>query len=188
MEKERKERFRIRFLAHYPRLCRIAYGYVSDTNDAEDIVQELFIHVWNKDKDSLTETEFAAYMTVAVKHRCINFLRKKQDDTVSIEEHPVVADSLSEEDTEDSVVSREKHLQAALATLPPKCRDIFLLAKLKGMKYKEIAEQLAVSEKTVENQMSKAIRLLRDYAATCPPMLITYVFLFITTIQNYIHK
>ena len=75
MDKERKERFKARFLAHYPRLCRIAYGYVSDSDDAEDIVQELFIHVWDKDKDSLTDSEFAAYMTVAIKHRCINFLR-----------------------------------------------------------------------------------------------------------------
>ena len=88
MEKERKERFKTRFLTHYPRLCRIAYGYVSDSDDAEDIVQELFIHVWDKDKDSLTDSEFAAYMTVAVKHRCINFLRKRQEDTVSIEESP----------------------------------------------------------------------------------------------------
>ena len=187
MEKERKERFKTRFLTHYPRLCRIAYGYVSDSDDAEDIVQELFIHVWDKDKDSLTDSEFAAYMTVAVKHRCINFLRKRQEDTVSIEENPGVASSLSDDEPEDES-STEKKLQAALATLPPKCRNIFLLAKLKGMKYKEIAEQLAVSEKTVENQMSKAISVLRAYAATCHPMLITYLFLFISTIQNYIHK
>lgn len=113
-------------------------------------------------------------MTVAVKHRCINFLRKRQEDTVSIEENPGVASSLSDDEPEDES-STEKKLQAALATLPPKCRNIFLLAKLKGMKYKEIAEQLAVSEKTVENQMSKAIRLLRAYAATCHPMLITYL-------------
>ena len=158
MDKERKERFKARFLAHYPRLCRIAYGYVSDSDDAEDIVQELFIHVWDKDKDSLTDSEFAAYMTVAIKHRCINFLRKRQEDTVSIEDNPGVASNLPDEETEDES-SKEKRLQAALATLPPKCRDIFLLAKLKGMKYREIAEQLAVSEKTVENQMSKAISL-----------------------------
>lgn len=85
-------------------------------------------------------------MTVAVKHRCINFLRKRQEDTVSIEENPGVASSLSDDEPEDES-STEKKLQAALATLPPKCRNIFLLAKLKGMKYKEIAEQLAVSER-----------------------------------------
>ncbi len=92
------------------------------------------------------------------------------------------------EENEEENVSSEERLQKALAVLPPKCRDIFLLAKLKGMKYREIAEQLAISEKTVENQMSKAIRLLRTYAASCHPLLIVWISIFVSTLQNYIHK
>ncbi|WP_294588283.1 RNA polymerase sigma-70 factor [uncultured Phocaeicola sp.] len=187
MGKDRKETFKTRFLTHYPRLCRIAYGYVLDTDDAEDIVQELFIHIWNKDKDTLPEAEFIAYMTTAVRNSCINFLRKRPDDTVSIEENPALTSCMPEENEEENVSSEER-LQKALAVLPPKCRDIFLLAKLKGMKYREIAEQLAISEKTVENQMSKAIRLLRTYAASCHPLLIVWISIFVSTLQNYIHK
>lgn len=67
MRADNKEIFKTRFQKHYPRLCNIAYGYVSDKEDSEDIVQELFVYVWNKGLDSMAEPEFAAYMTTAVK-------------------------------------------------------------------------------------------------------------------------
>lgn len=87
MKAYRKEIFKSRFQEHYPRLCCIACGYVSDKEDAEDIVQELFISVWNKGLDSLSDQEFAAYMTTAVRNSCISFLRKRRDDVVSIEDY-----------------------------------------------------------------------------------------------------
>lgn len=67
MRADRKDIFKSRFQEHYSRLCRIAYGYVSDQDDAEDIVQELFISVWNKRLDDMPEKEFAAYMTTSVR-------------------------------------------------------------------------------------------------------------------------
>lgn len=85
MKAYRKEIFKSRFQEHYPRLCCIACGYVSDKEDAEDIVQELFISVWNKGLDEMEEKEFAAYMTTAVKNSCISFLRKRKDDVVSVD-------------------------------------------------------------------------------------------------------
>ena len=98
MEEDRKEIFKVRFLKHYPRLCRIAYGYVSDKDDSEDIVQELFINVWNKGKDSMPEKDFALYMTTSIKNSCISFLRKKQNSEVSIEDHPSAAITLANDD------------------------------------------------------------------------------------------
>lgn len=65
-------------------------------------------------------------------------------------------------------------LEEALSTLPPKCKDVFLMAKLKGMKYREIANELGISEKTVDNQMTKAVKLLRAYA-TENPFLMTAI-------------
>lgn len=67
MRTDRKELFRVRFEQHYPRLCSIAYGYVSDYDESEDIVQELFIHIWDKGKDCLPEQELTAYLTTAVR-------------------------------------------------------------------------------------------------------------------------
>lgn len=97
MRTDRKELFRVRFEQHYPRLCSIAYGYVSDYDESEDIVQELFIHIWDKGKDCLPEQELTAYLTTAVKNRCISFLRRKKEDTVSIEDYPLADHHLAHE-------------------------------------------------------------------------------------------
>lgn len=170
MSTDRKELFKVRFERHYPRLCSIAYGYVADRDDSEDIVQETFIHIWDKGKDEMSEQDFVAYLTTAVKNRCISFLRRKKDDTVSIDDLPLADQHPADDLPADGEAPRspEEVLEEALATLPPKCKDIFLMAKLKGMKYREIAHALGISEKTVDNQMTKAVKLLRAYAAENP--------------------
>lgn len=89
MSTDRKELFKVRFERHYPKLCSIAYGYVADRDDSEDIVQETFIHIWDKGKDEMSEQDFVAYLTTAVKNRCISFLRRKKDNTVSIDDLPL---------------------------------------------------------------------------------------------------
>lgn len=160
----RKDRFKERFQAYYPRLCHIAYSYVNDQDDSEDIVQELFINVWNKGKDDLPEKEFLLYMSTAVRNSSISFLRRKQYMTVPIEAYITEADSLSGEEHED-ILHPQDVLEEALSLLPPRCKEIFLMSKLRNMKYSEIAKELNLSEKTIENQMTKAFKLLRSYVA-----------------------
>lgn len=187
MNTERKEIFKSRFNEHYSRLCSIAYGYVSDADDSEDIVQELFISIWDKGKDSLPDKEFAAYITTAVKNACISFLRKKCSYTVSIEDNQSAGALIPDETSIDNDrKSPEEILDEALAILPPKCKEIFILSKLKGMKYKEIANHLSLSEKTVENQMGKAIKMLRKFASTCSFTISIIITLVISIIANHI--
>lgn len=185
MTDKRRDNFKVRFQKYYPRLCSMAAGYVMDRDDAEDIVQDLFISVWNKGKDTLPEGEFAAYMTTAVRNSCISFLRKKQEGTVSIEENRIAAEAIDDSDGYgDGEMTPEAHLHNALGTLPPKCKDIFLLAKLHGMKYKDIAAKLELSEKTVENQMTKAMKLLRAYAAQHRLAFVAAVAVILSVIIN----
>ena len=73
MRADRKDIIQIPVSGTLFKLCRIAYGYVSDQDDAEDIVQELFISVWNKRLDDMPEKEFAAYMTTSVRNSCVSF-------------------------------------------------------------------------------------------------------------------
>ena len=186
MRADRKEIFKSRFQKHYSRLCNIAYGYVSDRDDSEDIVQELFISIWNKGLDSMPEAEFTAYVTTSLKNSCISFLRKRKEDVVSIEDYPFLAGDVTDDSPEagHQPPTPEELLESALATLPPKCKDIFLMAKLQGMKYREIAEKLSLSEKTIENQMTKAIKLLRAYAAENSSLLAAAVIAFLSIIVN----
>lgn len=185
MINQRKEIFKKRFEQHYPRLCNIALGYVPSRQDAEDIVQELFINVWNRGKDTLDEADFYAYMTTSVRNCCISFLRKKKFSTISIDnlakipcEHPFDTCSTEETATED-------HLQAALKTLPERCQQIFLLNKLKGKKYREIAQETGLSEKTVEHHIAKAMKMLRAYAANHQLALLGLLYI---SLQTFLKK
>lgn len=186
MKVHRKEVFKSRFEEHYPRLCRIAYGYVSDKDDAEDIVQELFITAWNKELDVLSEKEFAAYMTTAVKNSCISFLRKRKGNVVSIEDHQLSAHNVLDDElgAGDNEKTPGEMLEEVLSILPPKCKDIFLMAKLHDMKYRDIAARLNLSEKTIENQMTKAIKLLRAYVAENCFILAAMITFILSVIIN----
>ena len=176
MSTDRKELFRVRFEQHYPRLCSIAYGYVSDYDESEDIVQELFIHIWDKGKDCLPEQELTAYLTTAVKNRCISFLRRKKEDTVSIEDYPLADHHLADEtaDSSENRRSPEEVLEEALSTLPPKCKDVFLMAKLKGMKYPP-----KLKDKTTETHRTRRFITFCSIAASLLLLLGTAtVYLF----------
>ncbi|MEG1400985.1 RNA polymerase sigma-70 factor [Bacteroides sp.] len=187
VELARKKQFKNRFNKNYSSLCNVAYRFISDRDECEDIVQETFVAVWNNGKDSLPEKEFVAYMAGAVRNNCISFLRKRRLDTVSIDEVTSSSVVISIDDTDDErerVI--EDVLEKALSILPPKCREVFLMSKLKGMKYREIAEATGTSEKTVENHMGKAMKTLREYVTNHPFFIlsITLISILITTIKR----
>lgn len=158
----RKTNFRKRFNEYYPYLCKIANEYVKIADVAEDIVQETFIAVWNRQKDSLPEKEFALYMARAVRNNCISYIKNQDNVTISFEDildkdkfFSITEDEMTENTTHNNFIAR------ILSDLPPKCRQIFLMSRMEGLHYREIAEELGISEKTVENQIAKALRILR---------------------------
>ena len=157
-----KDKFKKRFDVYYPMLCRIAFGYIPDSHECEDIVQECFIAVWNNGKYDLEEKEFLLYMVRAVKNNCISFLRKQNLQTVSLDENPELSFSPIASEDDDEVVPHDEILDKILSVLPPKCKEVFLLSKLHGLKYQDIALKLNLSVKTVENQMGKALKLIRE--------------------------
>lgn len=178
MVDKRKEEFKRSFEKYYPVLCNIAYRYLLDKETSEDIVQDTMLSVWQNKKDLLPESELVPYLKVSIRNNCISFLRKQTFEVLSIADELVSQKvcSLTEECEEEGVASSEK-IEHLLGVLPTKCSLVFRMNKLHGMKYREIAEELNISEKTVENQMGKAIRLLRDYVASHPYTLILFLVL-----------
>ncbi|MFC2298358.1 MAG: RNA polymerase sigma-70 factor [Prevotella nigrescens] len=181
MSEKRKEQFKVRFKKYYPMLCKIANGYIADQDDCEDIVQTLFINVWDKQKDALPEEEMLAYMKVAIRNNCLTFLNNnKTYEKVSHDESSL---HLIADDTENlSTIDYRQMLENVLQEMPPKCREVFRMSKLQRMKYKEIASRLNISEKTVENHIGKAIKIIRAYIAANP--IITTITLFILIVLN----
>lgn len=162
---QREECFKEIFYKNYNVLCNVAYNYLSDYHLAEDIAQNTLINFWESGKDSLPQKEASYYLVRAVKNNCISYLRKHKYN-LSLDDQAIGEYNLNlayEEDEDNNDNETIEHLYKAIQKLPLKCRNVFLLSKKEQMKNKEIAEHLGISIKTVEGQMSKAIKILRKY-------------------------
>lgn len=170
--------FELLFRRGYPRLCHIAAGMLGDREAAEDVVQDCFVSFWEMQTACKAVQSPEAFMTTMVRHRCIDLLRK-QSVEVSAEDETVqsrMAD-LADQTADEHKPSAQDIVEQALSMLPYKCRCVFELSRLHGKSYREIADSLNISVKTVENQMGKGIRAMRQFAAEHPD-LFTFILLF----------
>ncbi len=149
------------FKQHYKPLCLFALHYTSGIDDAEDIVQQAFAETWEKNLSGSPIDNIKSYLYRAVRNRAITFAGK-QANVVHPDEFPEI-DQLPEEE-QSWIAERDDRLWNAIDKLPPERKKIFLLAKRDGLKYQEIADELRISVKTVENQMGKALKALRETA------------------------
>lgn len=155
------EEFEYHFKSLYKPLCLFALRYTGQVDDAEDIVQQAFVDVWDKSRAGNAIDNLKAYLYQAVRNRSLSFTTQPiyVQDTESL---PELEDTSEEEQIICS--ERDARLWDAIDRLPPERKKIFLLSKRDGLKYQEIAEELNLSIKTVENQISKALKALRETA------------------------
>lgn len=150
------------FKKHYAVLCSYAYKYLQDKDESEDAVQDCFIRFWEIKKEMSVKKCALPYLFISVRNRCITVLRKRMI-VVPAEEAMELRDDTEEDCLEN--IDIQELVQEALALLPPKCGIIFKMSRIEKNSYKEIADELNVSVKTVENQMGKAISILKEFAA-----------------------
>jgi RNA polymerase sigma-70 factor, ECF subfamily len=158
-----KEDFEILFKSQFKVLCFFAMKYLKDYENSREVVQDVFLKLWEKRDDIDTAKSLKSYLGTSVRNKCINYLRdhkKFNHDLLLLEDlssdmlaEP--ADKLVEADIRDRIAE-------AISELPEKCREIFLLSRNEHLKYQEIADQLDISVKTVEAQMSKALQHMRQ--------------------------
>lgn len=149
----------------HPKLCAYANKFVHDTNDASEIVQELFYTVW-KNRERLDENQSVqAYLFTSVKNRCLNLLDTKRNRSKHAEMlWMLYGNEAVETDNSYHILlakDLEKDFNEALTHLPKECRRIFELSRFEGLQYQEIAHKLDISIKTVETQMYRALSKLR---------------------------
>jgi len=154
------------FEREYVPSCRYALSLLGDAHEAEDAVQEVFVKLWEQKPELLGTDGIKYYLLTSVRNKCISILRTRKGRTVVFAEHAPEhpEEHVTETQHREHVNAQEKKLEDALNQLPPACKDVFLLVKLHGLSYRQAADQLAISIKTVENQMGKALRIFRDYA------------------------
>jgi RNA polymerase sigma-70 factor (ECF subfamily) len=157
------------FRTWYPTLVRVAGALVQDTDVAEEVAQEVMLELWRRKQVLDRDVSLKAYLLRSVRNRALNrirHLRVRRDtesDVEALYDAPVAADQ--------PVIAQELSdaLAVAMRDLPPRCREIFELSRVDGLKYGEIAETLGISPKTVEAQMGKALRILRERLAAWLP-------------------
>ena len=148
------------FLLFYPSLLSFAVSIIKSKELSEEIVSDVFIKIWEK-RHQLDKVEnLSYYLFTAVKNKCLNGLKDpKNRENLEINDVDIKFKSLYY-DPEQRLISEEmiNRIQKAIQELPPRCRLIFKLVKEEGLRYKEVAELLQLSLKTVENQMSLAFK------------------------------
>ncbi|MEO9967805.1 MAG: RNA polymerase sigma-70 factor [Reichenbachiella sp.] len=151
------------FRTYYSDLTKFCLKYVRDEQIAEEVVQEVFINIWERRSNLTITTSIKSYLFTAVRNRSFNYLKlqlPKEQKKVDLES----IGYMEEEDREQDLIMSElnEHVHSAIQRLPNKCRIIFNLSRNAGMTYKEIAEELEISVKTVENQIGLALKKLRE--------------------------
>lgn len=151
--------FAVLFDRHWKKLYHAALNVVEDRDAAEDIVQDCFISLWEKSAHKHIDN-VGGYLFKSVKYACFMHLRSGAISRKHLDHiNRLAFDNSTEEDF--YVQELQEALNSSMATLPEKCREIFYMSRFEFLPNKQIAEQLQISPKTVENQITKALRILR---------------------------
>ena len=180
-----KENFDSIYINNFSRLFLFAKEYVLFDEEAENIVQDIFLMLWEKKDILRVDVSLTAYLFTLVKNKCIDFLRHRMVEQIYSEN---IQQEYNEElnvklfalESFDHNFSSEEQIEIllrnAIDKLPERCRLIFIKSRIEGKKYKEIAEELNLSVNTVEGQISIALKKLREELKDYLPLLL---FLFI---------
>lgn len=181
---EKEKTFTEIYTAYFPRLIRFSSFYILSEDNAENIVQDIFAYLWEHPEIQESLHNPDAFLFTMVKNRCIDFLRRQISETtkrktieeVDGREYQLKLYTLQLVDDNKLDLQRaETALREALDKLPPRCREIFVLHRMEGLKHREIAERLNISTATVESQMNIALRKLKTELKDYLPILLFFL-------------
>ena len=150
------------YTLHYENLCKYIYGHTKNLQKSEDIVQSTMLIAWEKRETLNPEKSVKSYLYKIAFHQFINIYRNEEKHSEFLIAYKDTALSYFPSEKKETLSEKENIIFNAIETLPPKCKEVFLLSKQQSFKYKEIAEELDISIKTVEIHMSKALRKLKE--------------------------
>ncbi len=150
------------FKAHFVHLCNFADQFIHDPASAKDITQKVFIGLWENREKIDPQKTIQSYLFTSVRNRCLNHIRdqkKYRSKVLDLEIHDL---EIPFEEDDLALNELKTKIAEALNDLPEKCRQVFEMSRFENKKYKDIAQELDISVKTVEAHMSKALKSLRE--------------------------
>ena len=153
--------FQAVFSDHYDRLCQYAFTILRDMDEAEDLVQSMFVKWWERREEIGINQTLKGYLYRTVYNLCINHLEHRQVRQKHLE-HATREWSGEKQSSEAFSYELEESIITAIDLLPQQCKIIFKMSRYEELKYSEIASKLGISPNTVENQISKALKILRS--------------------------
>lgn len=165
--------FEMIFKQYYKPLVAYSRTILKDHQEAEDVVQQVFITIWNKKNELLNVTSFRSYLYRSVYNASLNRIKQVGIRQQYAKEFSLNAKEAFEERSDQKEL--EIQIENAMRRLPEQCGKIFRMSRFEQLKYKEIADTLGLSVKTVENQMGKALKLMRESLADYLPVLIFFI-------------
>jgi RNA polymerase sigma-70 factor (ECF subfamily) len=165
--------FEMYFKTFYQPLCNYAYTYLQDREESEEIVQTIFASVWEKRSGINIKISAKSYLYAMVRNACLNAIKHEKIKQRHIGEE-LATTNAGYEAVAETVTSLEleSRINVALTKLPEQCRLVFKLSRFEELKYSEIAEQLGISVKTVENHMGKALKIMREQLREYLPIIL----------------
>lgn len=160
------------FNTYFSPLCQVAFRIVHNQQAAKDVVQDVFVRLWTNREQLHIQSSMLGYLKQSVTNASIDNQRrayeakKVQWDPGSGLAQATVQTATTHVEHDVEAKETAALVERAISTLPDRCRLVFILSRHHGLSYKQIAEKLDISPKTVENQMSKALKLLRQALAT----------------------
>jgi len=168
------------FSVYKERLYAFALGYFKSAEDARELVQEVFVKVWENREELDEGKSFNAYLFTVSKNIILNHFRKRANDKKYIEyikQHIGIEYNRTEEDIEYSDL--EAQTEKVIDQLPPGRKKIYRLSREERLTYEEIAKKLNISIKTVENQMTQALKFLRERLGNGKLIILLFIALFL---------
>lgn len=169
--------YELLFRQYYKGLCRYALNWLNDIAEAEEIVQNVFVKLWEKRQNIIMDISVKSYLYKAVYNASLNELKHqkvKSQFAIMQQQNEQVQQPLEQ----SSAKELQQKIEKAIQRLPEQCRLVFKMSRYEELKYREIASVLNISIKTVENQMGKALKLMRENLAD----YLTLLFIMITNL------
>lgn len=162
LRKDADQAIELLFRQYYAYVCKAVYQIVTDAQVAEDIGQDVFFELWRKKGKLKISTSLKAYLRRAAVNKTLNYLRDRKIKWDDESELPKLAGDLPNANRPMETAELQQQIDDAIDQLPEKCRIVFMLSRQEDLSYQEIADYLNISAKTVENQISKALKHLRS--------------------------